>query len=82
MSGVAQAEELVQLDQRARDLIEEHWLTLTIVAKRHTELTRFTQVTRWEFDAPTGWLRLLIDQSGPVTGSSANLHGVDTMLNA
>ena len=25
-----------------------------------------------------GWLRLLIDNVGPVTGSSANLHGEET----
>ena len=84
VSGVAQAEELVQLDQRARDLIEEHWPgALTIVAKRlhGTDPVHGGDTLGVRCPNP-GWLRLLIDQSGPVTGSSANLHGVDTMLNA
>ncbi len=84
VSGLAQAEQLVQLDQRARELIGQHWPgALTIVAKRlHGDDPIHGGDTLGVRCPNPGWLRLLIDQSGPVTGSSANLHGVDTMLNA
>ena len=84
VSGILQAEELVDLDQRSRELIEEHWPgALTIVAKRRHGADPVHGGNTLGVRCPNpGWLRLLIDQSGPVTGSSANLHGVDTMLNA
>ena len=84
VSGIAQAEKLVHLDQRARELIAAHWPgALTIVAKRRHGADPVHGGTTLGVRCPNpGWLRLLIDRCGPVTGSSANLHGVDTMLNA
>ena len=84
VSGIEQAEELVYLDEGSRELIEDHWPgALTIVARRRNGVDPVHGGNTLGVRCPNpGWLRLLIDDSGPVTGSSANLHGVETKFTA
>ena len=84
VSGLAQADELVVLSPAARALAERHWPGgLTLVARRrggpdplHGKDTLGVRVPEM------GWLRWLIDEVGPVTGTSANRHGVQTRVRA
>ncbi|WP_419843049.1 peptide chain release factor N(5)-glutamine methyltransferase [Candidatus Poriferisodalis sp.] len=84
VSGLAQAEELVELNEAARTLARRHWPGgLTLVAERrggpdplHGRETLGVRVP------DLGWLRWLIDEVGPVTGTSANRHGLPTPADA
>ncbi len=76
VSCIEQALQLVEFSEEAAALAEEHWPgPLTLVANRlhgpdpvHKGNTLGVRVP------DLGWLRLLIDEVGPVTGSSANVH--------
>ncbi len=80
VADLDQAEQLVELSPWARELAAAHWPgALTVVARRrggpdpvHGEDTLGVRVP------DLGWLRALIAEVGPVTGSSANLHGEPT----
>ena len=67
-----------------RRLIADHWPgALTIVAQRRDGPDPVTGGNTLGIRCPEpGWLRVLIDDVGPVTGSSANLHAVETQLRA
>ena len=84
VSGLAQAEELVELSPRARALAERHWPGgLTLVAKRRGGPDPLHGRETLGVRAPAlGWLRWLIDEAGPVTGTSANRHGQPTPASA
>jgi tRNA threonylcarbamoyl adenosine modification protein (Sua5/YciO/YrdC/YwlC family) len=84
VSGIEQADGLVHLDYEVKKLIEDHWPgALTIVAPRRDGVDPVTGGNTLGIRCPApGWLRLLIDDVGPVTGSSANLHAVETQLHA
>ena len=84
VSGIEQADRLVHLDHEVRKLIEEYWPgALTIVAQRRDGVDPVTGGNTLGIRCPEpGWLRVLIDDVGPVTGSSANLHAVETQLRA
>jgi len=84
VSGIEQANGLVHLDDEVTKLIEDHWPgALTIVASRRDGVDPVTGGNTLGVRCPEpGWLRLLIDDVGPVTGSSANLHTVETRLHA
>ncbi len=84
VSGVQQADQLVELDVSSRRLIERHWPgALTVVARRRDGTDPVHGRTTLGVRCPEpGWLRLLIDDVGPVTGSSANLHGIETLDSA
>ena len=77
VSGLAQADELVELSPRARALAEQHWPGgLTLVAKRRGGPDPLHGRETLGVRAPAlAWLRWLIDVVGPVTGTSANRHG-------
>ncbi|HAF67709.1 MAG TPA: peptide chain release factor N(5)-glutamine methyltransferase [Acidimicrobiaceae bacterium] len=82
VSGIEQAEQLIQINDEVRKLAAEHWPgALTVVAQRLSGVDPVTGGNTVGVRCPEpGWLRLLIDDVGPVTGSSANLHGVETQL--
>lgn len=84
VSGVHQADELVELDANSRQLIGRYWPgALTIVARRRGGVDPVHGGATLGVRCPEpGWLRLLIDDVGPVTGSSANLHGIETLNSA
>ena len=84
VSGVEQAAALVQLDDRVRALAQRFWPgALTIVANRIGGPDPVHGQATLGLRAPDlGWLRELIDDVGPVTGSSANLHGEATPASA
>lgn len=84
VSGLAQAEELVELSPLARALAERHWPGgLTLVARRRGGPDPLHGRETLGVRAPAlGWLRWLIDDVGPVTGTSANRHGVETPARA
>ena len=84
VSGLAQADELVELSLAARSLAERHWPGgLTLVAKRRGGPDPLHGRDTLGVRAPAvGWLRWLIDEVGPVTGTSANRHGADTPADA
>ena len=79
VSGLEQADELVELSPAARALAERHWPGgLTLVARRRGGPDPLHGRETLGVRAPAvGWLRWLIDEVGPVTGTSANRHGVD-----
>ncbi len=81
VSGWEQAERLVDLGERGRMLAQEHWPGgLTIVAARRGGPDPVHGAATLGVRVPAmGWLRRLIDDVGPVTGSSANLHGEETL---
>ena len=84
VSGLAQADALVELSPAGRSLAQRHWPGgLTLVAQRrdgpdplHGRQTLGVRVPA------LGWLRWLIDEVGPVTGTSANRHGFPTPATA
>lgn len=80
VSGVEQAERVVRLSPLAAELAARHWPGgLTIVAERLGGPDPVHGRATLGVRAPAvGWLREVIDDVGPVTGSSANLHGQDT----
>lgn len=80
VSGLAQADELVELSPAARALARQHWPGgLTLVAKRRGGPDPLHGRETLGVRAPAlGWLRGLIDEVGPVTGTSANRHGHPT----
>ncbi len=80
VSGLAQAEELVELNPVARKLTGLHWPGgLTLVARRRGGPDPLHGRDTLGVRAPAlGWLRWLIDEVGPVTGTSANRHGQPT----
>ena len=84
VSGPAQADELVELPPLARALAERHWPGgLTLVARRKGGPDPLHGRETLGVRAPAlGWLRWLIDDVGPVTGTSANRHGVETLASA
>ena len=84
VSGLAQADELVELSPAARTLAERHWPGgLTLVARRRGGPDPLHGRDTLGVRAPAvGWLRWLIDEVGPVTGTSANRHGVPTPADA
>lgn len=84
VSGLAQADELVELSPAARALAERHWPGgLTLVAKRRGGPDPLHGRETLGVRAPAlGWLRWLIDDVGPVTGTSANRHGHPTPASA
>ena len=84
VSGLTQADELVELSPAARSLAERHWPGgLTLVAKRRSGPDPLHGRDTLGVRAPAvGWLRWLIDEVGPVTGTSANRHGADTPTDA
>lgn len=84
VSGLAQADELVELSPAARALAQQHWPGgLTLVAKRRGGPDPLHGRETLGVRAPAlGWLRWLIDDVGPVTGTSANRHGQPTPAEA
>lgn len=84
VSGISQADELVEFSPRARALAERHWPGgLTLVARRRGGPDPLHGRETLGVRAPAvGWLRWLIDETGPVTGTSANRHGVETPASA
>ncbi len=84
VSGISQADELVEFSPRARALAERHWPGgLTLVARRRGGPDPLHGRETLGVRAPAlGWLRWLIDETGPVTGTSANRHGVETPARA
>ncbi|WP_420438719.1 peptide chain release factor N(5)-glutamine methyltransferase [Candidatus Poriferisodalis sp.] len=84
VSGLAQADELVELSPAARALAQQHWPGgLTLVAKRRGGPDPLHGRETLGVRAPAlGWLRWLIDEVGPVTGTSANRHGAQTPASA
>ena len=84
VSGLAQAEELVKLSPPARALAERFWPGgLTLVAKRRGGPDPLHGRETLGVRAPAlGWLRWLIDEVGPVSGTSANRHGAQTPADA
>ncbi|MDE0497422.1 MAG: peptide chain release factor N(5)-glutamine methyltransferase [Acidimicrobiaceae bacterium] len=84
VSGLAQADELVELSPAARALAQRHWPGgLTLVAKRRGGPDPLHGRETLGVRAPAlGWLRWLIDDIGPVTGTSANRHGQPTPVDA
>ena len=82
VSGIEQAEQLIHVNDEVRSLVAAHWPgALTVVAQRLSGVDPVTGGNTVGVRCPEpGWLRLLIDDVGPVTGSSANLHGVETQL--
>ena len=84
VSGLDQAEELVELSPAARALAQQHWPGgLTLVAKRRGGPDPLHGRDTLGVRAPAlGWLRWLIDEVGPVTGTSANRHGFETPADA
>ncbi len=84
VSGLAQADELVELSPAARALAQKHWPGgLTLVAKRRGGSDPLHGRETLGVRAPAlGWLRWLIDDVGPVTGTSANRHGLPTPADA
>ncbi len=84
VSGLEQADELVELSPAARALAQQHWPGgLTLVAKRRDGPDPLHGRETLGVRAPAlGWLRWLIDDVGPVTGTSANRHGAETPVNA
>ncbi len=80
VSGLTQAEELVELSPAARALAERFWPGgLTLVARRRGGPDPLHGRETLGVRAPAlGWLRWLIDEVGPVTGTSANRHGAET----
>ncbi len=84
VSGLAQAEELVEFSAQARTLAERHWPGgLTLVARRRGGPDPLHGRETLGVRAPAaGWLRWLIDEVGPVTGTSANRHGFETPADA
>jgi len=84
VSGVRQAGDLVRLTPAAAVLAARHWPGgLTIVAERLGGPDPIHGQPTLGVRAPDlGWLREVIDDVGPVTGSSANLHGLATQETA
>jgi release factor glutamine methyltransferase len=84
VSGLAQADELVELSPAARALAQRHWPGgLTLVAKRRAGPDPLHGRETLGVRAPAlGWLRWIIDDIGPVTGTSANRHGLPTPADA
>ena len=84
VSGLAQADELVELSPVARALAQQYWPGgLTLVAKRRGGSDPLHGRETLGVRAPAlGWLRWLIDDVGPVTGTSANRHGLPTPADA
>lgn len=84
VSGPEQAARLVELPDRAIELAGEHWPgALTIVAPRRGGADPVHGHSTLGVRVPAlGWLRELIDDVGPLTGSSANLHTESTPLSA
>ena len=84
VSGLAQADELVEFSPQARALAERHWPGgLTLVARRRGGPDPLHGRETLGVRAPAlGWLRWLIDEVGPVTGTSANRHGSETAADA
>ena len=84
VSGIEQAAQMIHLNDEVRKLVATHWPgALTLVAERISGVDPVTGGNTIGVRCPEpGWLRLLIDDVGPVTGSSANLHGVETLIGA
>ena len=84
VSGLEQADELVELSPQARALAQRHWPGgLTLVARRRGGPDPLHGRETLGVRAPAlGWLRWLIDEVGPVTGTSANRHGYETPAGA
>ena len=84
VSGLAQADDLVELSPAARALAQQHWPGgLTLVAQRRGGPDPLHGRDTLGVRAPAvGWLRWLIDEVGPVTGTSANRHGAETPADA
>ena len=84
VSGLAQAADLVELSCGARRLAGRHWPGgLTLVAKRLAGPDPLHGLHTLGVRAPAlGWLRWLIDEVGPLTGTSANRHGATTPADA
>ncbi len=88
-SGVAQAAELVELDEASLALAQRFWpgaLTLVGQALNRSRAGR-------PYGSPedgtlavrvpdVGWIRWLANEVGPLTGTSANVHGADTPTSA
>ena len=76
VSGIEQALQLVEFSDKATALAREHWPgPLTLVATRLDGPDPVHKGNTLGVRVPDlGWLRLLIDEVGPVTGSSANVH--------
>jgi release factor glutamine methyltransferase len=84
VSGPEQASQLVELSDRAIELAHRHWPgALTLVADRRGGAHPVHGHSTLGVRVPAlGWLRELIDDVGPVTGSSANLHAAPTPVSA
>lgn len=84
VSGASQAAELVELSLDSHELARRHWPGgLTLVARRLGGPDPLHGRDTLGVRAPAlGWLRWLIDEVGPVTGTSANLHGAPTPADA
>ena len=84
VSGLAQAQDLVELSPGASHLASRHWPGgLTLVAQRRDGLDPLHGLPTLGVRAPAlGWLRWLIDEVGPLTGTSANRHGAATPADA
>ncbi len=84
VSGLAQAQDLVELSPGARRLASRHWPGgLTLVAQRREGPDPLHGLPTLGVRAPAlGWLRWLIDEVGPLTGTSANRHGAATPADA
>ena len=84
VSGLTQAADLVELSRGARRLASRHWPGgLTLVAQRRGGPDPLHGLSTLGVRAPAlGWLRWLIDETGPLTGTSANRHGAATPADA
>lgn len=84
VSGLSQADGLVELSPHARALAQRHWPGgLTLVARRRGGPDPLHGRETLGVRTPAlGWLRWLINEVGPVTGTSANRHGFETPADA
>lgn len=71
VSNITQVEKIADINKAARKLMEKHWpggLTIVLKTKYRKEKVGFRMP---DFDS----LRKIIDDVGPIIGTSANFHG-------
>ncbi|HCB34111.1 MAG TPA: hypothetical protein DEP69_02785, partial [Acidimicrobiaceae bacterium] len=88
VSGIDQAEQLVMLGDEALEMAQRYWPgALTLVAPRRAAADvggdgAAAGSTLGVRVPDLGWLRWLASETGPLTGTSANCHGADTLSEA
>lgn len=89
VSGVAQAAELIELDEQSLTLARRFWPGALTVVGRAVDRRRAGRPYGSPQDGTlavrvpdAGWIRWLAGEVGPLTGTSANVHGSHTPSSA